>query len=109
MKQLGRSVGRAGDYNHLFSLAPSVPSPPRVHTAALRYSKATATVVALPLTSDPLCLTALARVKLCALVYLDVPLAPHSDSYQPIRTARGKRYYCCTTRNSRTAGVMVEA
>lgn len=76
MKQLGRSVGRAGDYNHLFSLAPSVPSPPRVHTAALRYSKATATVVALPLTSDPLCLTALARVKLCALVYLDVPLAP---------------------------------
>lgn len=80
MKQLGRSVGRAGDYNHLFSLAPSVPSPPRVHAAALRYSKATATVVALPLTSDPLCLTALARVKLRALIYLDC--SSHSSQLQ---------------------------
>lgn len=67
MKQLGRSVGRAGDYNHLLSL--SLPSLPSVHTAALRYSKATATVVALPLTSAPLCLTALARIKRCSLDY----------------------------------------
>lgn len=60
MKQLGRSVGRAGDYNHLlFSLSDSFfsLSPPRVHAAALRYSKATAAAdssAALPLTSAPL-------------------------------------------------------
>lgn len=131
MKQVGRSVGWAADYNHLFSLTllSFSLSSPRVHTAALRYSKATTAVdstaalplfrsSALPLTSAPLCsslllsaplcLTALARVKRCALACLSTPLAPRGYSYQPIRTARGKRYYCCTTRN-RTTGVIVEA
>ena len=87
----GRSVGRVTTTtSSSLTLALSFPS--LLRPAALRYSNATATAAdssaALPLTSAPLCLMALARVKWYALVCPSSPLVPRN--YQPIRTARGK-------------------
>lgn len=117
-RSVGRSVGRVTTTTSS-SLSLSLflfPSLLRVFTLLPSViARLPLMLIPLPLFRSPLllsaslCLTALARVKRCALACTGAPLAPRGYSYQPIRIARGKRYYCCTTRNSRTAGVIVEA